>query len=191
MIREVTPACRKDAVGKQCCYGRQHDAGMKTLLLLRHAKSSWADSNLRDFDRPLNERGLKAAMLMGKFIRKRKIEPGLIISSPAKRARETASLVKESGKLIAELRFDERIYEADTETLLKVVSQIDENVDTVMLVGHNPGMQQLLQALTGEAEEVPTATLMQISLKLDKWSAVQERSGSLEWLVRPKELAKG
>lgn len=145
---------------------------------------------MRDFDRPLNERGLKAATLMGKFLRKRKVEPGLIISSPAKRARETASLVKESGKLAAELRFDERIYEADTETLLKVVSQIDESVDTVIVVGHNPGMQQLLQVLTGEAEEVPTATLMQISLKLDKWSAAQEKCGSLEWLVKPKELAK-
>lgn len=163
---------------------------MKTLLLLRHAKSSWADADSRDFDRPLNERGLKAATLMGKFIRKKKIEPGLIISSPAKRARATALLVKEGGKIAAELRFDERIYEADTETLLKVVSQIDEAVDTVIIVGHNPGMEQLLQGLTGEAQEVPTATLMQISLKLDKWSAVQEKTGFLEWLVKPKDLAK-
>lgn len=163
---------------------------MKTLLLLRHAKSSWRDADSRDFDRPLNERGLKAAMLIGKFIQKRKIEPGLILSSPAKRARTTASLVKESGKLGAELRFDERIYEADSETLLKVISQIDEGVDAVLIVGHNPGLEQLLQVLTTEPREIPTATLMQISLKLDKWNAVHEESGCLEWLVKPKDLMK-
>ena len=163
---------------------------MKTLLLLRHAKSSWKDSELRDFDRPLNGRGLNAAPIMGKFISKRKLTPELIISSPAVRARMTAALAMEGGELQSELRYDERIYEADMETLLKVVSQIDETAETVLLVGHNPGMQELVKALTGEEHEFPTATLAQISLKLDKWSSVQPASGRLKLLITPKSLIK-
>jgi phosphohistidine phosphatase len=163
---------------------------MKTLLLLRHAKSSWKDTELRDFDRPLNQRGLKAAPLIGKFMRKRKIIPDLIISSPAVRARTTAALVVENGLLQTELRYDERIYEADVETLLKVITQIDETAGTVVIVGHNPGLQELLKALTGEEHEFPTAALAQISLKLDKWSAIQQNSGRLKWLITPKGLAR-
>src|SRR4051812_3134502 len=122
---------------------------MKTLLLLRHAKSSWKNPEARDFDRPLNKRGLKAAPLVGKFIKERKLKPDLIISSPAVRARMTAALVVESGELEGELRYDERIYEADIEALLKVVSQVDEAAETVLVVGHNPGLQELLRFLTG------------------------------------------
>jgi phosphohistidine phosphatase len=163
---------------------------MKTLLLLRHAKSSWKDTTLRDFERPLNRRGLKAAPLMGKFMRKRKIAPELIISSPALRARTTASLVMESGGLQSELRYDERIYEADVETLLKVVSQIDETAETALLVGHNPGFQELVKALTNEEHEFPTAALALVSLKTDKWSAVQPKTGRLKLFVTPRSLEK-
>ena len=85
---------------------------MKKLLLLRHAKSSWADSTLPDFERPLNERGLLAAPLVGKFMRKRLIKPDLIICSPAQRTRETIALVLKAARLETELRYDERIYEA-------------------------------------------------------------------------------
>jgi phosphohistidine phosphatase len=163
---------------------------MKTLLLLRHAKSSWKNPGQRDFDRPLNKRGMKAAPLVGKFIRERKLKPNLIISSPAVRARMTAALVVESGELEAELRYDERIYEADVEALVKVVSQADEAAETVLLVGHNPGLQELLRFLTGEEPEFPTAALASVSFKLDKWSAIQQHSGRLKWLVTPKALAK-
>ncbi|MBD0370203.1 MAG: histidine phosphatase family protein [Pyrinomonadaceae bacterium] len=163
---------------------------MKTLLLLRHAKSSWKEPELRDFDRPLNKRGEKAAPLMGKFMKERKLKPDLIISSPAVRARRTAALVVERAELQAELRYDERIYEADVEALLKVVSQIDDGAETVLLVGHNPGFQELLKFLTGEEHEFPTAALALISLKLDKWSGVQQNTGRLKWLVTPKSLEK-
>jgi phosphohistidine phosphatase len=163
---------------------------MKTLLLLRHAKSSWKSPELRDFDRPLNQRGLKAAPLMGKFMRKRKITPDLIISSPAVRARMTAALVVENGEFQTELRYDERIYEADVETLIKVITQIDEAAETVLIVGHNPGLQELLKALTGEEHEFPTAALAQVSLKLDKWSAIQQKSGRLKLIITPRGLAK-
>ncbi|HKS28395.1 MAG TPA: histidine phosphatase family protein [Pyrinomonadaceae bacterium] len=163
---------------------------MKTLLLLRHAKSSWKNPELRDFDRPLNKRGLKAAPLMGEFMKERRLRPDLVISSPAVRARQTAALAVESGELQTELRYDERIYEADVPALLKVVSQIDEAAETAMIVGHNPGLQELLRFLTDEDYEFPTAALALVSLKMDKWSAVAEGSGRLKWLVTPRSLAK-
>ena len=162
---------------------------MKTLLLLRHAKSSWKDASLRDFDRPLNKRGLKAARLTGRFMRRQKMKPTLVLSSPAERARQTTALVLEASKLSIELRYDERIYEASARVLLEVVSQIEDAADIVLLVGHNPGMEELLESLTGEVRRMPTAALACIGLDLDKWSKVREQRGRCEWLVRPKELA--
>lgn len=161
---------------------------MKTIHLLRHAKSSWKDPGQADFDRPLNGRGEEAAPLIGGFILKKKIRPDLILSSPAERARQTALLVIKSAKLAAELRFDERIYEANTARLLEVVSQIDESVGVALLVGHNPGMEDLVETLTGEKQSMPTAALARIILDIEKWSKVRERTGQLDWLVTPKEL---
>lgn len=144
---------------------------------------------MQDFDRPLNERGREAAPLIGEFILKKKIRPDLIISSPAERARETAALIIKAAELVVELRFDERIYEADAARLLDVVSQIDESVGVAILVGHNPGMEDLLETLTGEKQRMQTGALARIVLDVEKWSKVRERAGRLEWLVRAKELA--
>jgi phosphohistidine phosphatase len=162
---------------------------MRTLLLLRHAKSSWDDPSLRDFDRPLNKRGLKAAPLIGRFMLKRDVRPGLVISSPAKRAKKTARLVAESAQLPSKPRFDERIYEASAVQLLEVVSEIEDQAEEVMLVGHNPGLEELLLALTGEVRRMPTAALARIKLDIEKWRDAPEAGGQLEWLVTPKELA--
>ncbi|MGH9897876.1 MAG: SixA phosphatase family protein [Pyrinomonadaceae bacterium] len=161
---------------------------MKTILLLRHGKSSWADSSLRDFDRPLKDRGLNAAPLIGRFLRKKKIEPDLVISSTAVRARQTAMLVIESAELTCELRFDERIYEADLATLLTILSQLDENANVAMLVGHNPGMENLLQWLTSKILPMPTAALACIDLQVSTWNDVRTGGGDLKWLVTPAEL---
>lgn len=161
---------------------------MKTIHLLRHAKSSWKDPGQADFERPLNGRGREAAPLVGQFMLKQKIRPDLVLSSPAERARQTAALVIQSAKLDAELRFDERIYEASAAQLLEVVSQIDETVGVALLVGHNPGMEDLLRTLTGEHQTMPTAALARINLDVEKWSKVREDTGRLEWLVRAKEL---
>jgi phosphohistidine phosphatase len=161
---------------------------MKTIHLLRHAKSSWKDPGQADFERPLNGRGREAAPLVGQFMSKKKIRPDLILCSPAERARQTAALVMQSAKLTSELRFDERIYEADASRLLEVVSQIDESVDIALLVGHNPGMEDLVSTLTGEQHSMPTAALARITLDVEKWNKVREGTGSLDWLVRAKEL---
>ena len=161
---------------------------MKTLLLLRHAKSSWKDTSVKDFDRPLNQRGLKAAPAIGRLMRKRKLQPELVLSSPAERARQTTQLVLEAAGLKTEVRYDERIYEASAARLFEIVSQIDEEAGMVMMVGHNPGFEELLEALTGEARSLSTAALACIELDSEKWSKVKAGGNQLAWLVKPKEL---
>ena len=161
---------------------------MKTLFLLRHAKSSWKDASVKDFDRPLNQRGLKAAPSVGKLMRKRKLQPDLVLSSPAERARQTTELVLAGAGLKVEVRHDERIYEATVARLFEVVAQIEEDANVAMLVGHNPGLEELLEALTGAARSLSTAALACIELDIEKWNKVRAGTGRLEWLVKPKEL---
>ncbi|MCA1612707.1 MAG: histidine phosphatase family protein [Acidobacteria bacterium] len=161
---------------------------MKILYLLRHAKSSWGDPALADFDRPLNERGRRAAPLVAKLMRERGIRPGLVICSPAARARETAELVAGAEGVDAPIRFDERIYEAHPLDLLKVVRGADEAVAELMIVGHNPGLEELTERLTGERERLPTAALVRIELKADGWARVEENCGRLDWVVTPREI---
>jgi phosphohistidine phosphatase len=163
---------------------------MKTLLLLRHAKSSWKDSALKDFDRPLNKRGLKAAPLIGKAMRKRKLQPDLIVSSTATRASQTTELVIEAGALTGELRYDERIYEASTVRLFEIICGIDKPVNSVMLVGHNPGFEELVAVLTDENSRMKTATLAVIELKVDDWNEARAGKGKLKWLIEAKSLMK-
>jgi phosphohistidine phosphatase len=163
---------------------------MRTLYLLRHAKSSWKDANLPDFDRPLSGRGRKASETVGLFLKEKEITFDLVVSSPAVRARQTIESVLRSAKQRPELRFDERIYEATVGRLLEIVSQLENEHKTVLLVGHNPGMQELLSLLTGQSEEYPTAALTKIAFKNLKWVEVGNKKGSLEWLVKPKELDK-
>jgi phosphohistidine phosphatase len=162
---------------------------MRTLYLLRHAKSSWKDDSLRDFDRPLKRRGREAAEQIGKVLAGEKTRSLLVISSPAARARETTKLVLESAGLKLEPRFDERIYEADVRTLLEVVESIPDKTTTAMLVGHNPGFENLLSYLTGDDRHMPTAALAKIEFEVESWSAVYEGSGRLESFVTPKELS--
>ena len=161
---------------------------MKRLILLRHAKSDLGVASLADFDRPLNERGLRAAPLVGRFMRKRKLAPDLVLCSPAERARQTAALVAEAAKLAAPIRYDERIYEATPARLAEVVSQVEEGADEILLVGHNPGLEGLLEMLSGESRSFPTAALARIALDIEKWSKLREGAGRIELFVKPKEI---
>src|ERR1035437_9685258 len=161
---------------------------MKTLYLLRHAKSSWDYPGLADFDRPLNGRGHETAPFMGDLMRVKAYRPSLVLSSPAVRARTTAELVKEAANLAAEIRFDERIYEASPTTLLSVVSETDDSIPAAMIVGHNPGIEGFVRLLTGQNEAMPTAALAVIGLPIDSWRTVDSDSGELEAIYRPKEV---
>lgn len=161
---------------------------MKTLFVMRHAKSSWDDARLSDFDRPLNERGLKAAPLMGELIRERGFKVDSIVSSPAKRAEQTAVLVKEAARINGEIAFNEKIYEASPHRLLKIVCELDNTTETVMLVGHNPGFENLVKILTGKTEPMPTAALAVIDLNIENWKETSAGCGTLRDLIRPKEI---
>jgi phosphohistidine phosphatase len=163
---------------------------MKTLFVLRHAKSSWSNSDVADFDRPLNERGEQAAPFMGAFMREKNFIPDLILSSPAQRARETARLVKEAGKFDAAILFEPQIYEASLGDLIEIIGQTENNSERLLLVGHNPGLENLVRILTGKAESFPTAALAHILLKIENWSEIQPGKGELENLFKPKELAE-
>jgi len=161
---------------------------MLTLYLLRHAKSSWDDASQQDFERPLNNRGRKACAVIGEVIEEKGIDFDLVLVSTALRTRQTIELVKERAKLRGEVRYDERIYEATVSQLLEVVSQVDNDRKSVLLVGHNPGLEGLLTLLTGEDVRVTTANLAKIKIKATKWSANLANKGTLDWIVRPKEV---
>jgi phosphohistidine phosphatase len=161
---------------------------MKTLLLLRHAKSSRDDPSLRDFDRPLNERGKDDAKRMGRFLRGEKLTVDVVISSPAKRARRTTELFLNAAKLSNEPTLDDSIYEAGLPELLRVLSDIDSSHTVAILIGHNPGFEELLVSLTGQTARMPTAALACIDLSIGEWRDVHPRSGKVRWLVTPKEL---
>ena len=161
---------------------------MKTLWLLRHAKSIKNDGTLVDFDRSLNDRGKEDAKLIGTFLGDQKIEPDLVLSSPAKRARKTTELILDAAGWNRKPEFDERIYDASLYRLLNIVSEIDSANDVVMFVGHNPGFEELLAALTGEVARLPTCAVAAIDLQINDWAKVGVRAGKLKWLVTPKSL---
>ena len=162
---------------------------MKTLFLLRHAKAENAAPGLTDLNRALNSRGRNEAQAIGTFLKKQNIKFDRVLCSPAVRARETTELVLQSAELAANVRYDQRIYEAGPRRLLEVISEIEEDLSVVLLVGHNPGMEELLQLLTGSLEQLATGTLAKIDLAAAEWSKVREGKASLDWIVKPKELA--
>lgn len=161
---------------------------MRTLYLLRHAKSSWADESRRDFDRPLANRGREDCAIIGEFIDEKGIDFDLVLVSTAVRTRETIQFVKERAEFDSEVRYDARIYEATTSQLLEVIAEVDHDRENVLLVGHNPGIEDLLALLTSEHVQVTTATFAKIELKASEWSANLTNTGTLAWIVRPKEL---
>ena len=163
---------------------------MKTIYLLRHAKSSWKDESLSDIERPLNGRGKKAADTMGAFLKREKILVDLVLSSSAVRARQTIDRVLVSANIVTDVRFDERIYEAGVQRLVEIIRQIESGKKNVVLVGHNPGFEELLEWLTGTIERMQTGALAKIGLKTSSWNSVSEKSGTLEWIVRPRQLPK-
>jgi phosphohistidine phosphatase len=168
---------------------------MKTLTLLRHAKSAWDDIVARDFDRPLNKRGRKAARTVGREMRAQGLAFDRVIASPAVRVIETLADVAEGYGQALEPEFDKRIYLASPETLLELVQATDDGAERLLIVGHNPGLEMLALLLTrGEglraelALKYPTATIAEISLPVEHWSDVGEGAGTLERFIRPRDL---
>ena len=163
---------------------------MRELYILRHAKSSWDDLTLADFDRPLNSRGREDAPLMGRHLAKLEIKPDLILSSPAKRAKKTAKIVaKELAYEKKEIEFVEMIYEASVQSLLYLLAQLPKSAERVMLVGHNPGLTQLANALGDTMiDNIPTAGVVGIALQLSKWEESHRAKGHTILFDYPKKI---
>ncbi len=162
---------------------------LRTLLLLRHAKSSWKRLGLTDHDRPLNKRGRKDAPRLGRFVDEAGVVPDMVISSTALRAAQTAELaVVEWGGDPVAVWYSEAIYQADDDGLLAVLAALPHDVSRVMIIGHNPSLEELVTRLTGRSESMPTCSLAIIALHVDHWSDMAwTPAGDLLHIWRPKE----
>ncbi len=165
---------------------------VKTLFLVRHAKSSWDDRTTDDFDRPLNDRGRRDAPLMGKRIADLKDAPRIIVTSPAKRAATTARLIAEAIGVPAEkVVLSAPLYAASPETILGVINEFDDDVSSVMLVGHNPGLTQIAAGLApGSVDHMPTCSIAAIDLGVDSWMMVRPGKGTLRFFETPKKPSR-
>ena len=167
---------------------------MKTLFLLRHAKADNPTTGLTDLNRALNERGKNEAQVIGTFLKKHNQKVNLVLCSTAVRARETTELVLAAAELTVDVRYDERIYETGPLRLLEVISEIEESLSVVLLVGHNPGMEELLKILTGRLERMATGTMAKIDLDVDQWrNVLQDKvgAGTFDWIVKPSDPGSG
>lgn len=158
---------------------------MKTLLVLRHAKSSWNDASLADHDRPLKKRGRQSAPRMGRWVASRDLVPDLIISSTAVRARETAAAVAEACAYAGEIALAPELYGAQPADVIAQLHAVA--AERVMVVGHNPTLEELVGDLTGVDARMPTAALAQIEIDVEQWSDVRLDGGATLvnlWLVK-------
>lgn len=168
---------------------------MKTLAVLRHAKSSWGDPSRADFDRPLNSRGRKSAKRVGREVKDRKFDYAL--ASPARRVRETLEYFAEGYGKELPITFEPRIYESSTAILLQLVNQIADDAKSVLLVGHNPTLENFVSAISRDDRtglrakadgKFPTCALAVIKLDVDRWSDVGPACGEIVELILPREL---
>jgi phosphohistidine phosphatase len=164
---------------------------MKRLTLVRHAKSSWKDLSLADFDRPLNKRGKRDVPLTGQRLAALGRRPELIVSSPARRARKTAELIgRELGLADDRLVLEAAIYEAEPEALLEVVRGLDERWEHVMLIGHNPGLTEFGNLLTDcGIENIPTCGALCLDFDIGDWKSLGSGSGTVVFYDTPKNPA--
>jgi len=171
---------------------------LKTLGLFRHAKSDWHDQRLRDFDRPLNKRGRKGAALMGRHIRDQGLKWNQIIASPAVRVTETIDIAAEAAGGTPPVKWDRRVYLASSATLLDLLREQEGNPDSIIMIGHNPGLEDLIFDLVPDdgssplrdivEEKFPTATFAVLELDIDRWEDLSEGCGRLVHLTRPRDL---
>jgi len=170
---------------------------MRRLLLLRHAKSSWSEPGASDHDRPLNRRGQEAAPRVGAYLARHGLIPDRVLCSTAKRARETWDLVAAEARAAPAPTFTERLYDASSRALLEVFRHADPGAKSLLVVGHNPGLQEAATALIAAGdledrerlrEKLPTGGLVVIDFAIEDWSKLHHRSGRLERFVVPRML---
>lgn len=162
---------------------------MKTLLLLRHGKSSWSDEALADHDRPLKKRGQEAADRIGRLLNESNLVPDHVLTSSAVRAVETTQRVIQAAAWSGSAEVVPALYHAEPNGLVAIVSRVPSRIDRVLVVGHNPGLENWLTRLIGRIEAFPTAALAQIELPIESWLDLSPNTrGTLKQLWRPKEI---
>jgi len=167
----------------------------RNLYLLRHAKSDWKDQGAEDIERRLNERGRDAAKRIGLWMKQQRLRPNWVICSPAARTRETLELLRSHVKIPdTQISFDDEVYLAEVRSLLSILAQCPQEQNDVLLVGHNPGMEELLVYLCGDnlsiskkGKLMPTATLVHVALP-GEWRRLAPNSGKLVSIVRSEDL---
>ena len=173
---------------------------MRTLYLLRHAKSSWKDTSLEDFDRPLNKRGRQAAKAMAGYFIDRGVRPATILCSSATRTRETLERMQKKLGPNIPVRFEKGIYLASANTMLRRLRRLDDGLASAMIVGHNPGMERLALMLAGDdggaersavAEKYPTGALCVLDLDIAHWRDAAPGCAHIAAFVRPRDLDPG
>lgn len=160
---------------------------MKTLYLIRHAKSSWSNASLSDFDRPLNERGKHDAVTMGDRLLKQNILPDCIISSSSKRTKKTAKrITKALNFKFSNVQFKDELYHANHLTLMKTLCEVQDKYNSIFIIGHNPGISNFCDYLTHQAIDFPTTGIAKITFEVDSWMEITSGYGVLEWFDYPK-----
>lgn len=163
--------------------------GNKILLILRHAKSSWKEPDLQDHDRPLNKRGKRDAPRMGKLLKELDLVPDLIISSTAKRAKDTAKAVVKSSKYKGRIELSPSLYGDDFDAYLTALRLVPDDFNKVLMIGHNPALEELVRVLTGKMEHMSTCALAEVDLKIASWGNIGNKiEGQLIDIWRPREL---
>ena len=163
----------------------------KSILLFRHAKSDWNASYDRDHDRPLNSRGKRAASAMGRWLAQMGPLPELILCSTATRARTTCSLASESGQWTSEIHYERGLYHAGPSELFYYIAKFSNDVQTIMLVGHQPTLSATTSILSGQViKEFPTASMARIDFIAEEWGQCDTGTGKLIWHQFPKRLSE-
>jgi phosphohistidine phosphatase len=161
---------------------------MKTLFLLRHAKTIPAAPGMPDFDRALTPQGEVEARQVGEYIRRRHLKIDQVISSPAVRAKQTIGAVIEAAGLSPAVSYDRRMYEADPQLMLDIVTEVDSSQDSILMVGHNPALEQFVRGLTGRAESMSAASLARLESEVTTWTEVGPGNCELKLLANPSDL---
>ncbi len=163
---------------------------MKTLYINRHAKSSWANMGMADFDRPLNNRGENDAPMMGKRLKEKGIIPDFVLSSPANRAITTArTIATEIGYSLENIKEDRNIYHASEVSILEIIKQQDDEIASLMIFGHNPGFTDLASILSGRwFDNIPTCGIVALKFEVSKWSEVSAGNGEILFFDYPKNI---
>ena len=161
---------------------------MKTIYLMRHAKSKRGPEYVTDYERPLAKRGKKNAAQMGQFLVERDCLPDLILSSSAERARDTTVRLVEAADYQGQVHFTEALYDTEDETYLDMVWDLDDTIASVMFVGHNPTTAMVVESLCGVWLDMPTAAVARVDFEVDSWRDVDAGGGRLAWVQVPREL---